>query len=634
MKRDNPFISWTIIIFSFGLAIAAAMGQVIVSGTLQTNDGGSIVFTNATLTPPPTTQSAWQIGNTDQKKITFNARATYFPPPVIVVPPINPIPPAPPTTLPTQPSPPAGTIPGAAITLTNPAGPIYPLDGVFVNVHTSSFTDAQLLGATIVINFGDPGSGKLNIHHGFSATHYYSSAGDYAASATITLASGQVSSASIPITIATDNRPVNHLASGNTAIVNGDRNLLAPGGKYGPINLSGTTHTFVGADSGSGTAPIVSGTNSTNAFTMSASCVGDTVDGLSLNSSSGAVDGCDIVGNATTFLNCTGAALEDVFNLNQNPTNVLIENCNIPDGSQTPTATTVDGYLAWVQGSEIGIVNCTVTNTISQAIVRAAGVTDLELAFDNFTKATPANPSFKNCFTIQQGQYFSLYEDSLTNGPLDVGPLIGDGGPVNAMAQDVIIDSVSTNNNAIVINPNSIGVRIVNGLLDPPGETDGYAIYVNATAIVSGNKWQVQNLTIQDTTVSSTAAVTGFLFLSGGEASNIVFDNNLFVDPNLQIGNTQAAYIWNANADMNSFSQIQNNAWETPASIGQWMNGGTFVIGNGQTTQSAWITPGQWEKQSLSGGRSPSGDIYQAFPEGATSFSADGVTYGAAVMGN
>jgi hypothetical protein len=139
----------------------------------------------------------------------------------------------------------------------------------------------------------------------------------------------------------------------------------------------------------------------------------------------------------------------------------------------------------------------------------------------------------------------------------------------------------------------------------------------------------VRNLWIENNTVISNHVDGGFLYLDDGQSQNIHLDNNVFTDPNLVIGDAQSAYLWDGNNDLNSFTEIKDNVWGTPASEDLWENGGEFVLGDGQTDQSAWQTPAEWEAQTLSGGGHPSGDVYEDVSLGATySIDAEGFTAG------
>src|SRR5208283_4651754 len=104
---------------------------------------------------------------------------------------------------------------------------------------------------------------------------------------------------------------------------------------------------------------------------------------------------------------------------NHNPTNVLIQ------GNSSPTTTDLYDYFAWVQGQEINLIGNTVANSIDQALIRAdaEGCSDVEIAYNNLTKTSPAGQSFKNTITLQWTNYTYAYMNNLTNGHIQTGPL-------------------------------------------------------------------------------------------------------------------------------------------------------------------------------------------------------------------
>jgi hypothetical protein len=165
-----------------------------------------------------------------------------------------------------------------------------------------------------------------------------------------------------------------------------------------------------------------------------------------------------------------------------------------------------------------------------------------------------------------------------------------------------------------------------NNVIDNP---NAFGIYINATEIGGGYNWQVQNVTIENNTVDETTEDGGFLQIDNGEAQNIVFDYNLFVDPNLVMGDNESAYIVDTNNDLNSFSEIKDNVWGSYSSIDGWNNGGVFYMNSSPQLQPGWLTPSEWEQQTLGSGETPTGDVYENVSLGSTySVNVDGFTAG------
>jgi len=250
------------------------------------------------------------------------------------------------------------------------------------------------------------------------------------------------------------------------------------------------------------------------------------------------------------------------------------------------------------------------------------GTTDLLVAFNNFTKLSPAGQSYKNVITINWGEYVYIYANQTLNGPILVGPIGDDGTPEPYQSiQNCVIDSNFMTSDVINISPNAIDTMVKNNVLNPD---NSYGIYVDSTDSGNGITWQVQNLTIQNNTVDQTSEDGGFLFVQGGESKGIVVDNNVYVNPNLVVGDNQSAYIYTTNNDLNSFSQIKDNVWGSPAQIYGWNDGGVFFVGSNAAAQSGWITPSEWEASGLA-----TGDVYEKVSLGANySVNADGFTAG------
>jgi len=565
-----------------------------------------------------------------------------------------------PVVSPSNPSDPA--TPDAVITVTSPST-ILPLESVNVQAVKSTFGSGTDITSTIAWDFGDPGS-KYNDLEGFNAAHAYANPGTYTITLTITTPDGDVGVATQTVTIGQDNRntiyvspagndqnngssansPIESIDRLNQLITSNTRVLFQDGGTYlmtdSGINVGGLQHVYIGSY-GTGTQPILmyNGTTVGSMIGFSVNSQGIVVQGLVFDSiyntpdiyspTDAAPDVCDVVGNDITLIGNTFYRVSDDFNLNQNPTNVLIQ------GNSSPTTTDLYDYFVWVEGQEINILGNTVANSINQSVIRVDGpnTSDINISYNNLAKTTPSTDSYKSCLTLQWYDYLYAGNNTLTNGPLFTGPLTnvtGANATSAASSQNTVIDSNVLNNSKIGIDAESINTMIRNNVINPP---DAYALFVNSTdTSFPGVTWQVQNLWIENNTVTSTDVDSGFLYLDDGESQNIHLDNNLFIDPDLVIGDAQSAYLWNGNNDMNSFTEIKDNVWGMPASEDLWENGGEFVLGDGQTDPNAWLTPAQWEAEPLSGGGNPSGDVYENVLLGATySVNADGFTAGSSL---
>jgi hypothetical protein len=523
------------------------------------------------------------------------------------------------------------------------------METVNVQALSSTFGSGTLLNSTISWNFGDPGS-EYNTLVGFNAAHAYATAGTYTVTLTITTPDGHVGVATQTVTVSADNRTTiyvspngsdsNNGSSASQAIQSIDRLnqligsntrvLFEDGGTYDvsdqAINVAGLSHVYVGTY-GSGAAPVLMYTGSSlgSLFNFSASSQSITVDGLAINTvySAGGGDDCDGIdpmGNDIAIIGVNFNNIENAMNMNSGPSNVLIQD------DSTLYQSGMDGYFTWIQGNDIVLLGNTIANSISQADLRIGGANDVEIAYNDFGKTTSTGDSYKNCMTIQNGQYAYIYQNTTTNGPLLVGPIGDPGSDTSASFQDVVIDSNTMNDDDVLINPNSIDVMVKNNVIN---QDNAYGIVVNSTEIGGGFNWQVQNLWLENNTVTEDGGGGGFIAIYNGDSQNIVMDNNVFDCPGLQVGNDGGVFVYDTNNTLQSFSEIKDNVWQTPASANSWYDGGEFYVDANPGEQQGYLTPAQWEQMTLSSGENPTGDVYENVQLGSTySVTADGFTAG------
>jgi len=510
------------------------------------------------------------------------------------------------------------------------------MESVNVQAVNSTFGSGTDINSTIAWDFGDPGS-EYNDLNGFNAAHVYANPGTYTITLAITTPDGYVGVSTQTVTVGNDNRPTVEIAAGQSlpTFQSNTRYLLQDGGTWdvdnSDLNFAGLQHVYLGSY-GNGSQPVIKyiGKNLNGMVTFSSDASGITIQGLTFDSKytsddSGQDDAIQPSGNDLAFIGNTFLNIQDDFNLNGIPSNVLIQD------NSSPNANDLDGYFAWVQGSDIAVIGNSVANSIDQADFRIGGANDVLVADNNFAKTTMiGGVTYKNCMSIQWVNYAYVIGNTLTNGPLMVGPIGTDASqdPTDASAMNVVVDSNTLTSESLDINPEAINTMVRNNVINNP---NAFGIYINATEIGGGYNWVVQNLWIENNTVAETTEDGGFLQIDEGEAENVVVDNNVFSDSNLTMGDNESAYIVDTNNDVSSFSQIQNNVWGAYSQIYSWNQGGVFYVGSSPGLQADWVTPAQWEKESLSGGGSPTGDVYQSIPDGTYQVSVDGFTAGSSL---
>jgi hypothetical protein len=526
-----------------------------------------------------------------------------------------------------------------------------PQETVNVQAVNSTFGDSTAIGSTITWNFGDPGA-AYNTLVGFNAAHAYASAGTYTITLTITTPDGHIGIATQQVTIAPDNRPTIYVAANGNDANNGSsasspiqslarlsqlltsnvRVLFRDGDTFnmptGPgINTGGLSHVYIGSY-GSGAKPILMYTGvatQTAMISMSATTEGLVVEGLTFdskytnNKDSQAIasaffpNGNDITIRGNTFLN----VLDDL-NLAAGPKNVLIQDNISPD----PTA--LNAYFAWVQGSELVFLGNTVANSVGEAILRVGGATDILIADNNFTNIAGAGGDtadiVKNVLSTQFGEYAYIYGNTLSTGPVEAGPLGTPAANPNAAIDFVVFDSNIVLNSSILLTPGIDHVMARNNVIH--GDDDA-GFTISAQENMGAFNWQVQDVYIQNNTVTEPGIWGGLLSINNGEAQGIHIDNNLFVDPLYATG-AGAGFIKTDEDDMNSFAEIKDNVWSIPASVSSFAQGGYFFESSNVGSQAGWLTPAEWEATGI-----PKGDVYENVKLGATySVNVDGFTAG------
>ncbi len=292
--------------------------------------------------------------------------------------------------------------------------------------------------------------------------------------------------------------------------------------------------------------------------------------------------------------------------------------------NSSPSPTALSAYFYFVGGNEIVVLGNTVADSVGEAVLRVGGANDIEIADNNFTEV----PGFgttsggKNILSIQEGTFAYIYHNTLNTDPVEIGPI----GTSNAVTDGIFTDAVFDSNTLIngagfVIDPNTQEAMFKDNVVIGNGNT-GFT--VGAQEISGAINWQVQNIWIQNNTVTDPNGIWGgFLSVNDGEAAGIHIDNNLFVDPGFEIGDGQA-FIKTDNDDMNSFAEIKDNVWSVPSSVAGFAQGGYFFESSDPSAQAGWLTPAEWEATGI-----PTGDVYQNVTLGSTySVTMNGLTYG------
>jgi len=539
------------------------------------------------------------------------------------------------------------TTPTPVITVTSPST-VLPLESVNVQALESNFGDGTLLNSIIAWNFGDPGS-AYNTLRGFSAAHAYAAPGTYTITLTITTPDRRVGTATTTVTVSPDNRqtiyvsttgsdsnngltpatPVQTLAEANSLMTSNTRVLLQAGDMFifsnqNVLNAAGMQHVYIGSYGTGGqpllmyNGPPVQGAD----IGMSSTTQGLVVQGLAFDSIYSDNNDKDPipsaffpVGNDIAILNNTFLNLLNDMNMQGSPTNVLVQ------GNISPYPTGLNAYFAWVQGAEIAFIGNTVADSAGEAIIRVGGASDILIADNNLTKQLDGGD--KNVLSIQAGSYAYVYNNTLAIGPTSVGPLGVTTADPNVSFNYAVFDSNVVVDNNFLMQPGADDLMFRNNVIEADGNT-GFTI--NGQETIGAFNWQVQNVWIENNTVTDSGMWGGFLTINNGEAQNVNVLDNLFVNPTFETGFGEG-FIVDNNGDLNSFSQIANNVWSVPVAVSTFAQGGYFFVGSNPGNPSGWLTPAEWEATGI-----PTGDVYENVNLGATySVEVDGFTAGSSL---
>jgi hypothetical protein len=511
---------------------------------------------------------------------------------------------------------------------------------VHVDALNSTLGAGTVLNATYTWDFGDPGS-AYNQLVGFDAAHQYNAPGTYTVTLTVTDSNGQETQSTGQVTVlstsalkaiyvsptgsdsnsgATPDQAIQSIAQLNNILGSNSIVYFQSGGTYDLTNGININH-FQNVELtsyGSGAQPIlmyVGGYGFGDFVAIQSGSDGILVNNLTFdsiyknnNDLHPIPTAVGLDGNNISVTNCTFYNVDYDTDMSLAPTNVLIQNNTSPD----PTA--LNGYFAWVQGTDIDIIGNTVANSDDQHIIRVAGTGAVRLLIEDNT----LNNNDRGSIVLQVGSYAYVYGNVVAHGAIGVGPL-AEGGYLtdNSSFSYAVLDSNITSD-TVFFQQNSLHCIAKNNVLFSNG-TGGFV--VNATA----GSWQVQDLTLVNNTVVDSSTVGSFLAIFHGEAQGIQVVDNVFIAPNFQTGIGQGIIV-DMNNDLASFTEIKDNIWAVP-STSWWSEGGYFYVNAQPGVQAGYITPAAWETLPLGNGSYATGDVYEDVSLGAT-YQVDSITAG------
>jgi hypothetical protein len=499
---------------------------------------------------------------------------------------------------------PTGTEPQAIMQVLSAA----PMVGIAIDTRAleSTLGVGTPIDADYQWNFGDTGS-QFNTLPGFNASHIYQNPGTYTISLTVTNNAGQSSSVSMNIKIAADTRRVIYVnaASGNdynngsspgSAVATAARALQLVGNDTEVLFACGQTFNLAQAfkldfnnvlvsSYGSGAQPVINytatGLGQVIFTTNSTAASGVTVENLTLTT----LDGKDptVANQPMGFMaggydvaveGCTFDYVEYDVNASAGPQGLTVQDNRSPiDGG-------LEGYFVWDQGTDTTVMGNYVNSSVHEHVMRTSSATQILVYQNDFN-----NFDGKGCIEIHVGADAWIEANTVDGGDIRTGPLGLWGEPVDATT-DCVINGNYVDNSDITVYPGAQHIMIENNvitrsqkqLIDVMGQdglgrqSEDIRIYNNTGFLTSteGNFVKIENYT-----------------------QGVTLENNLLVQPQLDVGGYDTAPVYVALSNLDSFTYISNNVWQEPRVFDSYAHGGIDYVGadsaiNGYLTAAAW----------------------------------------------
>ena len=469
-------------------------------------------------------------------------------------------------------------------------------------------------------DFGDPSS-PYNRLVGFNAAHVYDQPGTYTVSLRVFNEAGGIDSVSKTITVTPSNRRFIYVSNSGSDFNDGSTSSKPVKSWSKAASLLKTykndvevlfnrgdswtaTESLIASGSnirigayGSGAAPKVIWAGSKNrnsSIRTDPTARFVTIEGLAFdsiwNSTNGDQTGMPIAikpsGTAITVRGNLFLNVGFAVNANGKPTGLLVQD------NDAPLVTGLRDYFLWAAGEQIVALGNTVANVTREHVVRVSEATRLLFSYNDFTnldrRSVDRYDDAKGALVIQEGSYAYAAHNRL-NGPAGVGPLGGSNGLNNIAARFryAVIESNKIEKYSFELKHGAEHTMIRSNVIVV---NDGPAINID------GFSGQYQRGVVNGQFINNTVINNGrkgnFLRLNGS-ATGLRVIGNLYVAPNLYIGEYGTSAIYVKQNTLDSFDRISNNIWPN-ATIHWWARGGVHWVSTG-TTSDGYKTPAQWE---------------------------------------
>jgi hypothetical protein len=307
-------------------------------------------------------------------------------------------------------------------------------------------------------------------------------------------------------------------------------------------------------------------------------------------------DGADLAGNNLALIGCTFGNVANGVNLNQQPTNVLIQD------SASASATCVQQYFAWVQATNVVLIGNTSTGSVlPQANFRfggtgagdaAGGSENVLFAFNNVAQSVAFGDAFKNTVSVQAVENGDFVMNRLGNGPISLGP-IGTDGTTSDSTWGCVVRSNVLSDGQLHVGPQALNCLLNNNARLSSAKCP-YESLVSIDATQGGaTPWVVNGLEISNNVEFTLNPASQLLQIQEGQAIAVKLLNNVIVGNGITLNYNGPAYVVNSNPDWSSFVEIKGNLYG-PATIGQFQQSGVFYAGTAPQVQADYLTEAKW----------------------------------------
>ena len=243
------------------------------------------------------------------------------------------------------------------------------------------------------------------------------------------------------------------------------------------------------------------------------------------------------------------------------------------------------------------IVGNFAANSTREHIVRAVDFNEINVQDNNFTNLNRQSVDpydfSKGCVELHRGQYGWVVGNTITDGDIRIGPLGLFGEAASSATDWTVIEDNQLTDTFIYVQAGAHDSMIANNVITNEGAEGSYDIVMNGT--------DSQGRTSSDINlINNTGVDTGqsgnFLRIYGW-VNGITMLNNLWVAPDLSIGDHSAAPIFTNTTDLSCFTRISGNVWPDPTDIPGYAQGGINYI-DSSSTGNDFVTPAVWNSMS------------------------------------